>query len=183
MACSILNSSGLPSTPIMGRNEQRPAEALPGSWKLSQHRWTRAERFGLAQQREGPNAVARFAGQSARTAGGRIAAVYRVRARTRHRPVQGRHRRLVSGAERAPGRETRRMADADRERAWRVQGAASGEESSALCGQPDLPRLQRPADEGHGDLREAPGSDHYHLAAPAAGNRRGRAFLWRRGVP
>ena len=24
---------------------------------------------------------------------------------------------------------------------------------------------------------------HHHLAAPAAGNRRGRAFLWRRGVP
>ena len=46
--------------------------------------------------------LARFACQFARTAGGRLAAVHRVRARTRHRPVQGRHRRLVSRAERPP---------------------------------------------------------------------------------
>ena len=57
------------------------------------------------------------------------------------------------------------------------------QEGRALRGQPDLPRLQRPADEGHGNLREAQGSDHHHLAASAAGDRRGRAFLWRRGVP
>ena len=87
------------------------------------------------------------------------------------------------GAERPSGRKARRMADADRERTRRIQGAASGEEGRALRGQPDLPRLQRPADEGHGNLRQAPGSDHHHLAAAAAGNRRGRAFLWRRGVP
>src|SRR6266702_735106 len=59
------------------------------------------------------------------------------------------------------------MADPDRERARRVQGAASGQKGSALRGQPDLPRLQRPADEGHGDLREAPGSDHHHLVEAA----------------
>ena len=57
-----------------------------------------------------------------------------------------------------------------------------GREGRALRGQPDLPRLQRPADEGHGDLREAQGADHHHLAAPAAGDRRGRALLRRRGV-
>ena len=78
----------------------------------------------------GPNAVARFACQFARTAGGRLAAVHRVRARTRHRPVQGRNRRLVSGAERPPGRKARRMADPDRERARRIQGAAPGRRRS-----------------------------------------------------
>jgi len=31
--------------------------------------------------------------------------------------------------------------------------AASRQESRTLRGQPDLPRLQRPADAGHGDLR------------------------------
>ena len=73
----------------------------------------------------GLNAAARLACQFARTAGGRLAAVHRLRARTRDRPVQGRHRRLVPGAERPAGRKARRMADPDRERTRRIQGAAS----------------------------------------------------------
>src|SRR5437667_1376700 len=138
---------------------------------------------GLARSREEPNAVARFACQFARTARGRIPAVHRVGARTRDRPVQGRHRRFVPRAQRPSRRKTRRVADADRQRTRRIQGAASGEESRALCGQPDLPRFQRPADEGHGDLREAQGPDHHYLAAATDRNRRGRAFLRRRGFP
>ena len=63
----------------------------------------------------------------------------------RHRPVQGRHRRLVPRAERPPGGKARRVAEPDRERTRRVQGAASGEEGRTLRGQPDLHTLQRPA--------------------------------------
>src|SRR5712664_1367500 len=94
---------------------------------------------GFETPKGGLNAVARLACEYARTAGGRSAVVHRLRARARDRPVQGRHRRLVSGAERAPGREARRMAEPDRERTRRIPGAASAEEGRALCGQPDLP--------------------------------------------
>src|SRR5882757_5457994 len=76
--------------------------------------------------RERPHAVARFACEYARIAGGRIAVVHRLRARTRDRPVQGRHRRLLPGAQRPSGREARRMAEPDRERTRRTQGVASG---------------------------------------------------------
>src|SRR5215218_7047029 len=173
----------MPSSPIMDPTRSaRPAD-LPRPDALKSTLIDASRPAGLALQREKPNAIARVACRYARTARGRLAAVYRLRTGTRDRPVQGRHRRFVPGAERPPGGKARRMAEPDRERAWRVQGAASAEEGRALRGQPDLPPFERPADEGHGNLREAQGACYHHLVAPADRNRRGRAFLWRRSFP
>ena len=73
--------------------------------------------------------------------------------------------------------------DADHERACGVQGAEPEREGRTLRGEPDLPRLERPADARHGSVRPPQGADHHHLAAAAVRDRRGRAFLWRRRVP
>src|SRR5262249_8287714 len=108
--------------------------------------------------------------QPARAARARLAAIHRLRPRTRDRPVQGRNHRLVPRAELAAGREARRMAEAARERTRRIQGAETWQEGRALRRQPNFPILQRPADEGYGDLREAQGPDHHYLAAAAVGD-------------
>ena len=49
----------------------------------------------------------------------------------------------------------------------------------ALCGQPDRPPLQRPADGGHGDLPEMEGADRHHLAGRAGRGQPGRPWLGR----
>ncbi len=181
---SILNSHPAPVQPYNGpirfAETNRFLQAI--SQTRSGPRPIRRLR-GLALRRDEMNAVTRFACRHARTPRRGLAALHRVGPRAGHRPVQGRRGRLVPGAQCAPGRKARGMADPHRERARRIQGAASGEEGRALRGQPDLPRLQRPADAGHGNLRQAQGADHHHLAAAAAGDRRGSAFLWRRRVP
>ena len=106
--------------------------------------------------------------------GGRRAAVHRVQSRPGDRAVQGGHRRLLPGAERAAEGTARGVAEAHHRRARRVQGQASREEGGALRGQPDRAQLQRPPAARRRHLREVQGADPDHLAARARRRRASR---------
>ena len=109
----------------------------------------------------------------------RRADVHRLGARAGHRPVQGRHRRLVPGPQCAAERAARGVDRADQDGAGRLQPRASRRARRAVRRQPDRARLQRSAGARRRRVREAPGADHDHQPARAAGGGGGRAFLWR----
>ncbi len=98
--------------------------------------------------------------------------------------MQGRHHRLVSRAERAPGsRCSTNGSTRIRERTRRVCGREPGREGGAVRRQPDRARQQRPAAARRRGLRAAPGAADHHEPASAARDRRGGAQLRRPRVP
>ena len=111
----------------------------------------------------------------------RVADVHRQRSGAGGGAVQGRHRRLLPGAERAPGRAARHLADATcRRELADLPRSQSRRRVGPIAVEPDRAPVERPARARRRGLREAPGPDHHLVAARAAArDARCGACLWR----
>ena len=114
------------------------------------------------------------------TAGDRRAAVHHLASRAGDRAMQGRHRRLVSGAQRAAGPQLDEWLHEITEALAAHDRAHPDAPAAPFAVNQIVHKSNNRLEEDIAMCGEMEGADRHHLARRARGRQRGRAWLWRR---